>query len=93
MSNRREEVKAFVQSRKTAYQQVFEGDGNVASKAVLSDLERFCRHSESCFNADPRIHALLEGRREVVLRIKDFLTLPVEELCRKYHGEGWTHGD
>jgi hypothetical protein len=43
------------------------------------DLARFCRANETCFDADPRIHALLEGRREVYLRIMDYIDLPIDE--------------
>lgn len=75
---------AKLAERKVAYQQVFDRDGDVASEAVLKDLSKFCRKNESCFHADPRIHAVLEGRREVAIRITDFLTLSVEELFRKY---------
>ncbi|ARS27619.1 Bbp19 family protein [Sphingomonas sp. KC8] len=42
---------------------------------VLADIARFCRADETCFDADPRTHALLEGRREVWLRIQAALKL------------------
>jgi hypothetical protein len=48
---------------------------------VLSDLARFCRANETCFNADARLHAVAEGRREVWLRIQDHLTLTSEQLA------------
>ena len=38
---------------------------------ILSELAHFCRAFETCFHADPRIHAALEGRREVWLRIRE----------------------
>lgn len=47
---------------------------------VLADLKRFCRASESCFHPDPRIHAMLEGRREVWLHIERFLKLSSQDL-------------
>lgn len=53
-------------------------------KSVLKNLERFCRANETCFDPDPRIHAALEGRREVYLRIQDYLTLNAAELMEKY---------
>lgn len=72
--------------RKTAYVQIF-GTGP-AVDAVLKDLDKFCRASESCFHADPRLHAVLEGRREVWLRIQDYLKLSPEQLWEKYDGRG-----
>lgn len=70
--------------RKQAYSLVFGGHALQERKLVLEDLSRFCREKESCFHADPRIHAALEGRREVMLRIRDYVELSVEELCMKY---------
>lgn len=76
-----QEVYDTVQQRKTAYQQVF--NDSVAMKAVFEDLKKFCRVEESTFHPDARIHAALEGRREVMLRIYEHLTLSVEDLVRK----------
>jgi hypothetical protein len=56
------------------------------SEAVLEDLRRFCRANETCFNADPRIHAALEGRREVWLRIQQHLDLTPDQLLKLYSG-------
>ena len=47
---------------------------------MLADLADFCRANESTFNADPRVHALLEGRREVFLRIINFLSIDSETV-------------
>jgi len=58
------------------YQRVFhdrDGKLTTSGERVLADLARFCRANESTFHADPRTHALLEGRREVWLRICGFL--------------------
>ena len=82
---KREEQVAAMRERKIAYTQVF-GVETAANKAVLADLRRFCRASESTFHADQRVHALLEGRREVVLRIMDFIDLSIDELVAKYGG-------
>lgn len=60
-----------------AYQQTFAGE---PAKVVLKDLARFCRAHESTFDADPRVHAGLEGRREVWLRIEEYLRLTPEQL-------------
>lgn len=74
-----------MRDRKMAYTQVF-GVETPANRAVLVDLQHFCRNRASTFHPDPRVHALLEGRREVVLRIADFLELNVEQLVAKYGG-------
>lgn len=68
-------------NRQKMYNIVF---SNENSKTVLEDLKTFCRFDESCFHADPRVHAVLEGRREVILRIMDHLTLTPEDFVKKY---------
>ena len=82
MSGTRQKAKEILSGRKLAYCDVFKE--SEAQKLVLSDLEKFCRAKESCFHPDPRLHAALEGRREVFLRIKDFLDLTVTQLEEKY---------
>lgn len=62
-----------------AYNQVF-SRSNIHTKEVLKDLAKFCRAHESTFNADPRLHAMLEGRREVWLKIQEMLNLTIEEV-------------
>jgi hypothetical protein len=85
---RKAALAALMNRRKQAYSLIF---GNTLAlgegKVVWEDLSRFCREKETCFHPDPRIHAALEGRREVFLRIRDYLDLSVEELCRKYGRE------
>lgn len=71
----------FMRRRKYAYQLTF---SSINGEEVLQDLARFCRASESCFDADPRIHAVLEGRREVWLRITNHLGLSSEQLLSLY---------
>lgn len=70
-----------LRERKTAYGQTFDTE---AAKAVIEDLKRFCRANESTFHVDARAHAVLEGRREVWLRIQDYMELSVEQLTEKY---------
>jgi hypothetical protein len=70
----------IVIERQDAYKRVFAGP--VADK-VLADLAAFCRAEESCFHADARIHAVLEGRREVWLRIQKYINLDASELLRR----------
>lgn len=67
----------FLRRRKRNYQLCFGAPGG---QAVLEDLARFCRANESCFHADPRVHAVLEGRREVFLRVSQHLNLTAEQL-------------
>jgi len=57
---------------KRAYQQVFDSP---AGKMVFNDLKRFCRALMTT-NADP----LLEGRRQVYLRILQHQELSREQL-------------
>jgi len=75
-------VKSFLTSRKQAYQFTFEK--NIYTKAVLKDLSKFCRADVSTFSEDPRLHALAEGRREVWLRIQNYLNLTPDELWDLY---------
>lgn len=70
-----------------AYQIAFSG---ASGQAVLADLRRFCRADRPCWDADQRIHALLEGRREVFLRVDDQMRLPVEELLQRRVGDSYT---
>jgi hypothetical protein len=58
----------------------------VATGMVLEDLAQFCRANQSCFDPDPRIHAVLEGRREVWLRIQEYRTAKTEDILVKLNG-------
>ena len=86
MSEIIEKVKTFLTSRKRAYQFTF-SEENVYAQAVLKDLAKFCRATDSAFHEDPRAHAVLEGRREVWLRIQNYLQLSPDELWEKYRKE------
>lgn len=86
-----EKIKAFLAKRQNDYWQTFNLESQ-AVKAVLKDLEGFCRENESCFHADPRVHAVLEGRREVLLRIKRHIKLKPEELIKYYTTKGRDNG-
>jgi hypothetical protein len=70
-------VLTFLRSRKRAYIETFD---NPVGQKVLSDLAKFCRAHETTFHPDPRMHAVLEGRREVFLRIQKHLQLTEEQL-------------
>lgn len=69
--------------RTTAYIRLFDKQSPY-THTVLEDLAKFCRADESTFHPDSRIHATLEGRREVWLRIQNFLKLTPDELVN-YH--------
>lgn len=67
----------FIRRRKVDYGMTF---GSPAGKRVLADIAKFCRATETTFSPDPRIHAALEGRREVYLRIERHLNLTSQQL-------------
>lgn len=76
----------FLRQRKQAYGTAFSGP---AGDIVLEDLARFCRGNASTFDPNDRVHALLEGRREVWLRIREYLDLSEDELLElKAQGDG-----
>lgn len=72
----------FLRGRMFAYRRVFgEGQGSADDLAiVMADLREFCRADRSAFHADARVHAMLEGRRDVYLRIREHLDLTLEQL-------------
>ena len=78
---REEKARAFLFNRQRAYTLTFD-PASEANALVLSDLALFCRADESTFHQDPRIHALMEGRREVFLRIQEHLKLDGETLAK-----------
>lgn len=77
----------FLRRRKTDYQLAFKQ--SVYGQAVLADLAKFCRANDTCFHEDPRMHAVLEGRREVWLRITRHLNLTTEQLYAIYTGHNF----
>lgn len=78
-----EKFKAFLFRRRMAYLQVFNPE-SIHTKIVLHDLARFCRANNSTFHKDERAHALLEGRREVLLRIQKHLKLDSDQFWKHY---------
>lgn len=74
-----EDAKALLHSRKRAYETTFNPD-SIDAKIVMRDLADFCRADKTTFHEDARLHALLEGRREVWLRIMKYLNLTPDEL-------------
>ena len=77
----------FMRSRKQAYQLTF---STPHGSQMLTDLAKFCRANQSCWDPDPRVHAVLEGRREVFLRIASHLNLNHEQLNQLYGGYQYT---
>jgi hypothetical protein len=73
----------FLRNRKRDYQHALI---TPAGARVLIDLAKFCRANETCFHTDARLHAVLEGRREVWLRIQQHLHLTPEQLAAIYSG-------
>ena len=67
----------YISRRRTSYVQTF---NNPYGREVLIDLAKFCRAADTTFHPDPRVHAALEGRREVWLRIQRHLQLTDEQL-------------
>lgn len=83
-------TKDFLFTRQQAYQQTF-NEESLSSQKVLEDLYRFCRGGDTTFNPDPRLHALLEGRREVWLRIQYHLKLDPDQLWKTYGRTDLSH--
>ena len=75
----------FLRSRGQSYRAVFKG---VQGERVLSDLAKFCRANKSTFHTDQRIEGVLQGRREVFLRIQQHLNLTEDELFTLYQPTG-----
>lgn len=74
---KRADAQAFVAERQTDYIRTF---NTPHGEKVMADLAKFCRANESTFHPDPRVHAALEGRREVFLRIRAHMDLADREL-------------
>ncbi len=70
--------------RRQVYALAFAGP---TGEAVLRDLAQFCRANATTFHEDPRVHAVLEGRREVWLRIQQHLQLDDEKLWKLLGGK------
>jgi hypothetical protein len=73
----------FLDTRKKMYQLTFTSP---AGKETLKDIAKFCRANESTWHPDARVHAVLEGRREVFLRILNHLRLNEDQLMEMYSG-------
>jgi hypothetical protein len=77
-----EKTKEFLFGRQIDYRRTFE---TPHGEKVLADLAKFCRAHETTFRPDSdRASAVLEGRREVWLRIQVHLNLSSEQLWQLY---------
>jgi hypothetical protein len=77
-----EQALLIMSDRKRAYQLAF---NTPAGEAILADLIPFCRARETCVVPGDRDRTyVLEGRREVYLRIRDHLDLTPEQLVERY---------
>lgn len=83
-----EKVRAYLLTRRHNYIHTF---NTPTGEAVLRDLSKFCRAHETTFHENDRATALLEGRREVWLRIAHHLNLSEEELWDKYRQKDLTN--
>lgn len=83
MSEFTDKLKAALGERRYAYRKTFQGP---LAETVLKDLARFCFAHKSTMHTDPRAHAMLEGRREVWLRVAHHMNLSPEELWKLYDG-------
>jgi len=77
MSALQDQLRKYIGRRQHAYRRTFDGP---LAEEVLIDLARFCRAHETTFHPDARTSALLEGRREVLLRIMDHCKLSPDDL-------------
>ncbi len=73
---------------RAAYHEVFMP---YAGQAVLIDLAKFCRAKETTFHPsqDARTQAVLEGRRQVFMRIQEHLRLSEAQLFALYGGQNF----
>lgn len=72
----------FLRSRAQAYTKTFKG---IPAESVLEDLAKFCRANESTFHKDSRLEGIMQGRREVWLRISQHLNMSEDELYKYYN--------
>lgn len=94
MTNRTARARLFLRERIGMYRIWFSHKprwpdfrNSFTGQAVLRDLAVFCRAGRSTYHFDPRIHARLEGRRDVWLRIQQHVQLSEDELFTLLSGE------
>lgn len=78
-------LRDHLRGRKAAYQRI--------PRPALEDLAFFCRANETTFHENERAQAMLEGRRQVWLRIQQHLNLSSEELMALYKAVAVQNGE
>ena len=73
----------YLNKRTRAYKHTFNVE-EVFPRIVMEDLAKFCRAHESTFHENHSMSDRLDGRREVFLRISNFLHLTDEQLWDLY---------
>lgn len=86
---REDDTRKLAERRMHAYIRVFKGGTPTKEDRdiVMLDLERFTRGESTPWHADARIHCVLTGRHEVWTRIKDHITLGVDDFVVKYQSK------
>lgn len=77
------ETLTFLGLRKKSYQSIFGPSGAIGSDA-MKDLAKFCYAAKSTAVPNRDLSMVLQGRREVWLRISEHLHLEPEELSTLY---------
>lgn len=80
-----DEAMTFFDMKKRHYQLTFNKQ-QPSDMIVLADLEKFCRANESTFNNDPLTMAYLNGRRDVLLHVLNYLNLTTEQIVQLHAG-------
>lgn len=78
-----EKLRSVLFTRRHDYRVTFNGP---RAENVLRDLARFCRAHETTVHSDRDAMLVLEGRREVWLRVQHHLELTPEQLWSLYSG-------
>ena len=78
-------ARGFLRSRRNAYRRLFDLESQDA-QIVLADLDRCCRATQTTVTPDDRASLVLEGRREVWLRLQQHLQMDEESLWRLVDG-------
>lgn len=87
-SDQRKEIEETLIRRRRNYVSVFDTASPVVQE-VLKDLAKFCRAHKSTIvpNATERDTFVLEGRRQVWLRIAEHLNLTDQQIYEIYTGQ------
>lgn len=86
-------LRMALETRRHAYSRTFAGERGSSPDIVIRDLAKFCRAHASTFSPDQRIHAVMEGRREVWLRIQQHMNMTPDELWQLYDGRDVSQPD